>query len=363
MKVLEINQTDLKYNLEQITNYISSSKAKIIAVVKANGMGLDLIKYSNFLVQNGIQTLAVANTYEALALREAGFENEILMLSEVYSIKELESLIDNNIVLTIGNLEEKEKIENLATSKNKVVQAHIKIDTGFARYGFLYNNETEILQAVKNSEVLKITGVYTHFSKPLDKTYTNIQFARFQNLIPKIKEVNNEAIFHCSSSTAMLLYPNMNLDAVRLGSCIQGRVLDNKLNLKKIGTFKSEIITIKDLQKGYNISYGNTFKVKSPMKVAVIPVGYMDGFNLKNNRDDFSFKNNLISIAMEIKKLFLRPSLKVSLNNQNYNVIGRLGMYHAIIDITKAQNIKNGDEVIINIPPLYTNKDIRREYI
>jgi alanine racemase len=155
----------------------------------------------------------------------------------------------------------------------------------------------------------------------------------------------------------------MNLDAVRLGSCIQGRVLDNKLNLKKIGTFKSEIITIKDLQKGYNISYGNTFKVKSPMKVAVIPVGYMDGFNLKNNRDDFSFKNNLISIAMEIKKLFLRPSLKVSLNNQNYNVIGRLGMYHAIIDITKAQNIKNGDEVIINIPPLYTNKDIRREYI
>lgn len=272
MKVLEINQNDLKYNLEQIKKHIDNSKTKIIAVVKANGMGLDLIKYSKFLIENGIETLAVANTYEAINLREEGITSEILMLSEVYSEDELENLIDNDIVLTIGNLEEKNKIENIAKSKGKCVQAHLKVDTGFARFGFVYSDEDKILEAVESSENLKITGVYTHFSKPIDKKWTYIQFERFKALIPKIKNINENVIFHCSSSTAMILYPEMNLDAVRLGSCIQGRVLKNLLDLKIIGIFKSEIITIKEIQKGYNISYGNTFKAKKDMKIAVIPV-------------------------------------------------------------------------------------------
>jgi alanine racemase len=69
-----------------------------------------------------------------------------------------------------------------------------------------------------------------------------------------------------------MLYPEMNLDAVRIGSCIQGRVLINNLNLRKIGIFKSEIITIKDVPKGYNISYSNEYKTKKAMKIAVVPV-------------------------------------------------------------------------------------------
>jgi hypothetical protein len=88
----------------------------------------------------------------------------------------------------------------------------------------------------------------------------------------------------------------------------------------------------------------------------------MDGFNLRNNRDDFSLKNNIVSVFMEIKKIFTRPKLTVKINNRIYNVIGRLGMYHAIVDITNGENIKNGDEVILNIAPLYTNIKIRREY-
>jgi hypothetical protein len=88
----------------------------------------------------------------------------------------------------------------------------------------------------------------------------------------------------------------------------------------------------------------------------------MDGFNLKNNRDSFSFKNNLISVGMEIKKIFTRPKLQVTIRNKKYNVIGRLGMYHAVIDITGENDLKIGEEVILNISPLYTNCKIRREY-
>lgn len=219
MKKLEIEINDLKHNLNLIKEH--SNGTEIIAVVKANGMGFDLIKYSKFLVDNGIKTLAVATTYEAETLRRAKIDSKILMLSEVYSEEELEILIKNDIILTIGSLENKEKIEKIAIKLGKNVDAHIKIDTGFGRYGFLYTNSEEILEAVKDTENIKILGVYTHFSKPIDFKWTNTQFQRFKNLTSKIKEINENIIFHCSNSTAFLLYPEMNMDCVRLGSCIR----------------------------------------------------------------------------------------------------------------------------------------------
>lgn len=148
-----------------------------------------------------------------------------------------------------------------------------------------------------------------------------------------------------------------------MGHVFGGRVLKNTLGLKKIGTFKSEIVSIKEVPKGYNISYSNEYKTKKDTKIAVVPVGYMDGLNVKNNRDSFNFKDNFLSICMEIKKLFTKPSLKVIIRNRKYNVIGRLGMYHAIIDISGADDIALGDEVILQIAPIYTNLNIRREYI
>ena len=89
----------------------------------------------------------------------------------------------------------------------------------------------------------------------------------------------------------------------------------------------------------------------------------MDGLNVRNGRDSFSFKNNILSICMEIKKLFTKPNLKVIIRDRKYNIIGRLGMYHTIVDITGADDIKIGDEVFLSIAPIYTNNNIRREYV
>jgi len=89
----------------------------------------------------------------------------------------------------------------------------------------------------------------------------------------------------------------------------------------------------------------------------------MDGFNLKKSRDSYSFKDNILSVGMEFKKIFTRPKLKATINDTEYEVVGRLGMYHAIIDITGANDINIGNEVVLKIAPLYTNTNIRREYI
>lgn len=199
MKTLEISKEDLRYNLNLINERLSK-KSEIIAVVKANGMGLDLVKYTEFLIQEGIHFFAVSNTIDAITLRKNGINESILMLSEVINESELTDLIKNDIILTIGSLDEKEKIENLSKSLDKKVTAHIKIDTGFARYGFLYNDE-KIFEAVKTTENIDVKGCFTHFSKPIDEKWTRIQFSRFKNLIPKIKEINQNIKFHSCAST------------------------------------------------------------------------------------------------------------------------------------------------------------------
>lgn len=366
MKKLEINENDLKNNLNIIKSIIdeSENKTQIIAVVKANGMGLGLTEYANFLIQNNIDILAVANFEEAIALREAHVQNEILMLSPTIIKKELKLLIENDITLTISSLEEYKLIGKIANDlEGKKVKAHLKIDTGFGRYGFLYNDITSIIKIFENPKI-EILGAYTHFSKPNDKKWTTLQFNRFMSSVKNIIEKGyNLGMLHCCASTAFLEYPEMWLDAVRIGSAIQGRTLKKVNNLVKIGKFKTNITEIKNLPKGYNISYGNTYKTKRDTTIAIIPVGYMDGLNKNKLRDDFSLKNNLISVGMEIKKLFRENCLKAKIDGKYFKIIGRLGMYHSIIDITNSNNINIGDEVELEITPLQTNDIIRREYI
>lgn len=363
MKKLEIKENDLKNNLNIVKKIIGINKTEIIAVVKANGMGLGLVEYSNFLIENEVKILAVANFEEAITLRKANIENEIILLSPIIEKKELKLLIENDITLTISSLYEYNLIEEIIKENERNVKAHLKIDTGFGRYGFLYNDIKSMLQVFNNSNI-EICGAYTHFSKPINKKLTTLQFNRFMSTVKIIIENGyNIPMLHCCSSTAFLEYPDMWLDAIRIGSVLQGRTLKKIDGLVKIGKFKTNIVEIKNLPRGYNISYGNTYKLKKDSKIAIIPVGYMDGLNRNKLRDDFSFKNNIISIGMEIKKVFKNNNINVRINEKNFKIIGRLGMYHAIIDITNDNNIKIGDEVELNITPLQTNDIIRREYI
>ena len=91
--------------------------------------------------------------------------------------------------------------------------------------------------------------------------------------------------------------------------------------------------------------------------------GYIDGFNLKKERDSFNLKDNILSVLIDIKKIFTNNHLKVKLKGKNYNIVGRLGMYHSTIDITDEKEVNIGDEVYFEVSPMYVNSNIRREYI
>lgn len=368
MKVVEIKKEDLKYNLDLIDNIIKENspdkKVNVIAVVKSNGFGLDIVKYAKFLLGNGITDLAVSTNEEAMKLVKSEIDCNIMMLSPTIVEEELIELVENNIIVTIGSVEELKLLEKIAQNHDGVIKAQIKIDTGFARYGFLYTQKEDILKCYNTASNIKFMGIFTHFSKAIDEKWTNVQFQRFVDVLDFLRQNNiNFGISHACASTAFLKYPYMYLDAVRLGSIIQGRGELRKNDFKEVGTFKSQITEIKDLPKGYNISYSNTYKTKKATRVAIVPVGYYDGFNKSRLLDDFSLKNKILSVLMEIKKLFTDSSLRVKINNESFKVIGRLGMYHSIIDITGGKDINIGTEVIFNIKPLQANEEIRREYL
>lgn len=377
MKSLVINKEDLKHNIRIIKNIVKETgrqdnhkPIKLIAVVKGNGYGLGLIQYSKFLIDNGVDFLAVATVEEAIALREAKLQARILLLSSTAIKKEVELLIDNDIILTLGSKEAVEMAKSVAKSKQKKVQAHIKIDTGFGRYGFCYNEKEQILEALKDLENIQIEGTFSHFSLAFyeKNEYTEEQFKRFIDVVEYLKQNKIETgMLHICNSSAFLKFKHMRLNAVRIGSAFLGRIsIPNIYGLKKIAYLKSNVSEIKELQKGYNIGYSNAFTTKNKTKVAIIPCGYADGFNVKEQRDMFRKRDKLRYIVRDIKDSFKDKSLYVEIktNSKEYTkckVLGRVGMYHITVDIT-GKDVKIGDEVKLNVSPIFIQNTIRREY-
>ena len=332
MKQLVVNKEDLKHNINRIKDYTkkisNDDNYTIIAVVKGNGYGLGLNEYSEVLVENGIKYLAVATFEEAIELRKKQKDVNILMMSPLYNKQELEETVKNNITIAIDSKENAEAVNELA-HKGYNIKVHLKIDTGFGRYGFIYDDYENILNTVQSLKPnVEIEGIFTHCSDAYRKNnkHTLEQFKRFTDVIEKL-EANNIKIKlkHICNSPAILNYPEMHLTAARIGSAFVGRVCsENNIGLKKIGELEISIAEVKDIPKGFNISYLNSYKTKDKTRIAIIPIGYLEGYNVTQKTDMFRIADKLRRALHELKSIFKKQKITVVINEKRYNVIGTI---------------------------------------
>lgn len=369
MKELLVEKDKIKHNLRVIKQIInekkdSGKKVKIIAVVKGNGYGLGLVQYSKFLVDNGIQMLAVATVEEALELRKGGIKEDILMMSSTAVKSDVKKLLENDIILTIGSKEAGNVVNELA--QNKKARVHLKIDTGFGRYGFIYSKISEDVEDIKRWKNIKIEGTFSHLSIAFfgNGKESKEQFDRFVKSVEILKTNGIQTgMLHISNSSAFLRFDEMHLNAVRIGSALLGRIsIPNIYGFKRVGILKSNVAEIKTLPKGYNIGYSNSYKTKKETKVAIVPCGYADGFNTIVDKDMFRKRDKIRYIVRDIKNVFRKQEIFVKINGEKYKVLGRLGMYHVTVDIT-GKNVNINDEVLFEVSPMLVDSRIKRKYI
>jgi len=383
MNKLIVETDKLKKNIEIIKRL---TDAKIIAVVKGNGYGLGLLEFSSFLSENGINLFAVSDINDAVFLSQNGFEERVILLSPPYNEEEADLIISNKIICTIGSISSASRINNSAAKLNTVAKVHVKIDTGFGRFGFLadgnnsnfinndsgfndnndggFNNIEEACSFLNALSNIEIAGTYTHLSFSFSRKpeHIKVQYDKFQKAVELMKAKGlNTGMLHICNSSAFLRFPQMHMDAVRIGSAFLGRIpLENSYGLQRIGYLKSHIVEVRKLPPGHNVGYANTYTTKRTTTIGIIPVGYRHGFGVEKSRDTFRFIDILRYIYNDIKSFNKKICVKV--NGSYAPVIGRISMYHTIVDLTNI-NAKTGDEVIFDINPLYTPQDVKREYI
>jgi alanine racemase len=298
------------------------NNAKLMAVVKANAYGHGSVQASRILLENGVDWLGVSSLGEALVLRQNGIEAPILNLGYIPPENILEA-IENDITLTICDLETAEQMNRVG--KKAIV--HIKVDTGMNRLGF-YAKSGDISKSVNEikqisvMDNIEIQGIFTHFWGEM-RSECEGQYNNFLKLIYELKKVGvDPEIKHCCNSNATFLFPEMHMDMCRVGKGLWGYYNPNVVPAME---FKTIIVATKALKKDEGVGYNHAYIADSERKIAILPVGYADGY---------------------FRCLSGRASVVV--NGQNAPVIGNICMDQMMIDITDIKKSpKIGDEVLL----------------
>jgi alanine racemase len=337
---IELDLSALKQNITFLKSQYKETR--ISSVVKANAYGHGLKEFVQMAAECGIDHFSVFSSEEARVVHEhLKLKADIMVLGWI-SDKDFEWLIQEGIEFYVFDFDRLAKLLGTAKRLNKQAKIHIDLETGMNRTGFNKKDIKKLIEILKaHQESILLKGLCTHFAGAesiANYKRINDQIKLFNRIHKQF--INHDLIpetKHAACSAASLSYPKTQFDMVRIGILQYGFwpsiethiqfLSKNDLKsdpLKQILSWKSSIMTLKDVKTGEFISYGTSYLAQKDMKIAIIPVGYAHGYarSLSNQG-------------------------RVLINKQRVGVIGMVNMNMLIADVTTIEDVKVGDEVVL----------------
>ncbi len=284
----EIDLDATAANVRALKNHVGPG-VLLGAVVKANAYGHGAVEVSEVALESGADWIIVNRSIEGVELRRAGITAPVFVLGHTMPV-EADRMVGYDLRPTVMNLAQIESLSQAAEKHGKTVHVHIKIDTGLGRLGVFPAEAVEFARAVSRLPRLVIEGVYSHPSvadEPSadDVAYTWMQFERLMHVRDELKKAGFEIpIWHFCNSAATIRFPEMHLSLVRCGTSLHGfdpfigQELAGAIALRPALTLKSHLVRVATHPTGSAVSYGRTYVTVAPTRIAVVPVGYGDGY-------------------------------------------------------------------------------------
>ena len=337
--LLQDRPTWVEIDLEAVAENVSAAleivgpQVALCAVLKADGYGHGAVGVARTALNNGAAMLAVACLAEAVTLRRAGIDAPILVLGYTPPWQARDTL-RHDVTATVFDLDGGHAFSQAAADLNRLATLHVKVDTGMGRLGLLPAQTSSFVGQLAALPGVQVAGIFSHFSvadstDPSHQAHTDSQLAAFEAVLAQLRaEGLCPPLVHMANSAATLVRPASYFDMVRLGIALYGLQpsLDVPLppQFRPALRWKTQVAQVKTLPAGAPVSYGNTWRSQRETRLAVIPVGYADGF--RRGPEHWGF---------------------VLLRGQRVPIVGRVTMDQTMVDVSDIPGVRQGDEVVL----------------
>ncbi len=333
---VEVNLSAIENNARRLVEIASG--AQVMAVAKANAYGHGAIEVSRAALRGGVHWLGVVSLGEALELRRANIAAPILVTG--YTPPDwTRAAVENDVTLTVFTLDVARAISDAARALNIHARLHLKVDTGLSRLGVLPDEAVSFARAVIALPNVEIEGVYTHFAMAdmpdalgeigWGDAFTQKQLTIFRGVLNALARADIQPRYrHCANSPATMRLPDARFNLVRSGILICGLDPDPQVprppGFVPALSFKTQVAHVKQVAAGAYVGYGGAFRAARPTRVAIVMVGYADGYRRK-----------------------LANNGAVLIRGVRAPIIGRVCMDQCFADVTEIEDVQAGDEVVL----------------